>query len=227
MGSYKVENLSSCVSEIRLRLKGDIIKELNFTGGCKVIYQALNKLIIERNINEVIDLLSDIDTKCVNESNCIIELRNLLINSRKEEICRVEEINEYRVSPAGFYKSISILYGKPNIDFDKKYVLVKVNPLLYDKVVETIKELPEYINQYREEKSKEFLKKKELLEKKLLNPDLNKDSDTIQELIKEKEEALERVYSISEKVLKNLSTLKIEKNDNFEGDYIFNTIWWK
>lgn len=223
MGSYRVETDTTCVSEIKIRLKGDIVKETIFEGGCQPMYQAINKLIEGRNINEVIDLLKDIDTKCANKETCISKLLNLLINSKDQEMDKQKEKDDYRVSTEGLFKNLSTLISKPNIDFDRKYILIKINSDVYDTVLESISNLPIYIEKLKKEDNTEIQKLENLI---------NKDIDSKDEATMEKVEKLkdtktktEEHIALLNKITKQLDTIATEINDEFEGDYIFNTIW--
>lgn len=223
MGSYRVETDTTCVSEIKIRLKGDIVKETIFEGGCQPMYQAINKLIEGRNINEVIDLLKDIDTKCANKETCISKLLNLLINSKDQEMDKQKEKDDYRVSTEGLFKNLSTLISKPNIDFDRKYILIKINSDVYDTVLESISNLPIYIGKLKKEDNTEIQKLENLI-----NKDIDSKDEAIMEKVgklKDTKTKTEEHIALLNKITKQLDTIATEINDEFEGDYIFNTIW--
>lgn len=168
MGSYKVECNKSCVNNIRVRLKDGIIKEISFDGGCQCMFSTFNQLSKDRNIDEVLGLLKEVDLKCVNEENCIGILIKLLEDSKIKEQEKERKLREFRLTPEGILKNINIIINKkPPIDFSKKYILIKIHSDLYDTFMENIKEVNNQI-------SVEY---------------------------------------------------KVEKNDDFEGDYIFNTVY--
>lgn len=158
MGSYKTECNKSCVNSIRVRLKDGIIKETTFDGGCQCMFTAFNQLSKNRNIDEILSLLKEIDLKCVNEEVCIDKLIHLLEVAKIKEDEKEKELKEYRLTPEGILKNINIIINKkPPIDFSKKYILIKIHSDLYDKFMESIKEINGEISvEYRIEKNDEF-----------------------------------------------------------------------
>lgn len=158
MGSYKVECNKSCVNSIRVRLKDGIVKEITFDGGCQCMFSAFNQLTKDRNIDEVLSLLKEIDLKCVNEEICIKKLIDLLEDSKIKESEKEEKLKEYRLSPEGILKNINIIINKkPPIDFNKKYILIKIHSNLYDKFLENIKQIEDQISvEYRVEENDDF-----------------------------------------------------------------------
>ena len=61
MASYKIKSTLSCPDEIKVKLKDNVVKLIEFNGGCSVINQAITKLSANRDIDELIELLSDIN----------------------------------------------------------------------------------------------------------------------------------------------------------------------
>ena len=43
MASYKLECKHSCINEIKVRLKDDIIKEINVDGGCSCMFSEIGR----------------------------------------------------------------------------------------------------------------------------------------------------------------------------------------
>lgn len=209
MASYKLECKQSCINEIKVRLKSDIIKEINVDGGCSCMFSAFNQLISNRNIDEVIGLLKGVNLSCVNKEPCIGKLITLLEKAKIEEQKKSEKEQEYRISLPGFYKSISTLYAKSKIPFEKKYVLIKVSSDLYESIVEVVSNLPDYVEQLLSKENEEFNEKYH---------SLVSDKEK-QELL----EAHEKSSDLFNKIIEQLPFIQIEQNDEFEGDYIFNT----
>lgn len=209
MASYKLECKHSCINEIKVRLKDDIIKEINVDGGCSCMFSAFNQLISNRNIDEVIGLLKSVNLSCVNKEPCIEKLIILLEKAKIEEEKKVKKEQEYRLSLPGFYKSISTLYAKPKIPFDKKYVLIKASSDSYGSILEVVSNLPDYVSQLLSEENESFTNKYHNLTSE-----------------KEKEELLkihEESCILFNKIIEQLPFIQIEENNEFEGDYIFNT----
>ena len=225
MGSYKIETNTTCSSEIKVRLKGEIIKEVVFNGGCQPIYQAISKLALERNVNEVIGLLNEVDTNCVNKETCISKLLVLLQRSKEEEIKKQKERDEYRISPEGFYKNLSILVAKPNIDFSRKYILVKAKPDIYDTLLTTLEDLPKYIEEAKVEKENLYKKQISTIKKNIEKADMGSKEDELKDLLQRRMTEKESTFLIFEKTLSLLPEVQMQSDDSFDGDYIFNTIW--
>lgn len=212
MASYKIECKNSCTETIKVRLKGNLIKEITFDGGCSPIFQTITLLTADRDIEEVLELIKKVELKCVNKETCIEKLIELLERAKIEEKEKIDEEKQYRVSLEGFYKNISALYAKPNIKFNLKYVLIKVNPDIYDTVVELVSELPEYVEKIKKESENTF-------NKEINNLELDEEN---RKIIKEKWENDKLLF---EKMLNEISEIQIIENDEFDGDYIFNTIY--
>ena len=212
MASYKIECKNSCTETIKVRLKGNLIKEISFEGGCSPIFQTITLLTTDRNIEEVLELIKKVDLKCVNKETCIEKLIELLERAKVEEEEKMNEEKQYRISLEGFYKNISALYAKPNIKFNLKYVLIKVNPEIYDTIVDLVAELPEYVEKVREETESIF-------NKEINNIEL---TDENKKAIKEKWESDKLLF---DKMLAEIPEIEIIENDEFNGDYIFNTIY--
>ena len=112
MASYKYKSTTSCPNEIKVKLKDNIVKLIEFNGGCNIIYQAITKLSMDRDIDELIELLSDIREPCVNKESCIVQLVKLLKHAKEEEIKKSEKEREYKLTPEGLLNNIMTLLSK-------------------------------------------------------------------------------------------------------------------
>ncbi len=74
----------TCSREIIFTVENDVLTDLKFIGGCSGNLQAVARLTIGRNIDEVISALKGI--KCKNDTSCPDQLSRALIeykNSKK------------------------------------------------------------------------------------------------------------------------------------------------
>lgn len=60
--TYRYKTKGTCSSMIELELDGDVIKSVNFLGGCHGNLQGISKLVQGMDANKVISLLQG--TKC-------------------------------------------------------------------------------------------------------------------------------------------------------------------
>lgn len=68
----------TCSREIIFHIDNDnILKDLRFMGGCSGNLQALSKLLIGRNVNDIIPFIKDI--KCRNNTSCPDQLAIALL----------------------------------------------------------------------------------------------------------------------------------------------------
>ena len=211
MASYKLECKHSCINEVKVRLKDNIIKEVNFDGGCACMFSAFNQLISNRDVDEVISLLKGVELSCVNEEVCISKLITLLERAKVEEAKKTKKEQEYRLSLEGFYKNISTLYAKPNIPFDKKYVLIKASTDAYDSILNVVENLPAYVDQLLSEENEKFNEKYN-----------SSNSSEEKETLKENHE---KECILFNKIIEQIPEIQVEENNEFNGDYIFNTIY--
>lgn len=68
--NYKPENV--CPMNIKFDLEGDIVKDIEFTGGCNGNLKAVSKLVDGKSVEEIENLFSDItcgrrSTSCSNQ----------------------------------------------------------------------------------------------------------------------------------------------------------------
>lgn len=145
MGSYKLESTTSCINEIKIKVKDNLIKSLEFNGGCNVMYQALTKLTQDRSIDEIIELLSDIKEPCINKETCISQVVQLLNIAKEKE--KEKEIKEaqYRMSPEGILNNINILLSKTKLNIEKDGIAIKVKTHLYDKIISNLEEIKDQL----------------------------------------------------------------------------------
>lgn len=145
MASYKIESTTSCVNEIKCKIKDNIVKSLEFTGGCSIICQAISKLAAERNIDELIELLSDIKEPCINKETCISQVVELLKTSKEKEIQKEYEEAQYRISPDGILNNINTLLSKTKLNTEKDGIAIKVKTKLYDIIVENVNKIKDQL----------------------------------------------------------------------------------
>ena len=146
MASYKIKSTLSCPDEIKVKLKDNVVKLIEFNGGCSVINQAITKLSANRNIDELIELLSDIREPCVNKKSCISQLTELLIHAKEEEIKKEEADRQYKLTPDGLYDGITTLLSKTNLNVDKDAITIRVKKHLYNKIENSVNEIKDKIN---------------------------------------------------------------------------------
>lgn len=60
--TYDYKTHGTCSTMIHVEIEDDIIKDVKFTGGCNGNTKGVSKLCINRNVDEVIELLRG--TKC-------------------------------------------------------------------------------------------------------------------------------------------------------------------
>lgn len=141
MASYKLESNTSCVNEIKVKVKDNVVKSLEFVGGCNIIYQAVRKLSEERNIDELIEIFSDIKEPCVNKETCISQVLKLLKMAKEKEVEKEYKEAQYRLSPEGILNNINILLSKTKLNTEKDGIAIKVKPRLYDKIVNNLEQV--------------------------------------------------------------------------------------
>lgn len=146
MASHKMESKTSCVNEIKIKLKDDIIKTIEFVGGCDVVYAALSNLITGKNVNEVLELLKPIRyVKCVNNESCIAQLVDLLEYSIQKELEEVEKDRQFRLTPEGLSSNIKTLLSKTKLDITKDAICIKVRKHLYKLIEENLNQIKDEI----------------------------------------------------------------------------------
>ena len=74
MYSYKTSG--TCSSEIRIDLDGDVVRKVEFIGGCTGNTQGVARLVKGRKVDEVIGLLKGI--QCRNGTSCPDQLARAL-----------------------------------------------------------------------------------------------------------------------------------------------------
>ena len=80
---YRYVPKGVCSSEIILEIEGDIIKSLRIVGGCPGNTIGVSKLVQNRKIDEVIELLKDIP--CGNRgTSCPDQVARALIEYKKK-----------------------------------------------------------------------------------------------------------------------------------------------
>ena len=146
MASYKIKSTSSCSDEIKVKLKDNIVKLIEFNGGCNVICQAITKLSMDRNIDELIDLLSDIREPCVNKESCIVQLVKLLKYAKEEEIKKNQKEREYKLTPEGLLNNINTLLSKTKLNTEKDAITIKVKQHLYNKIENSVNEIKDKVD---------------------------------------------------------------------------------
>ena len=73
---YVYNTKGTCSSQIRIEVDGDIIRSVEFVGGCAGNTQGVAKLVAGRNIHEVIGLLRGI--QCRGGTSCPDQLSKAL-----------------------------------------------------------------------------------------------------------------------------------------------------
>ena len=81
MSTYRTRG--SCSREIIFSVENDCIKNIKFLGGCSGNLQALAKLIVGMNIDEVIITFKGI--QCKNCTSCPDQLASALIEYKKQQ----------------------------------------------------------------------------------------------------------------------------------------------
>lgn len=146
MASYKYKSTTSCLNEIKVKLKDNIVKLIEFNGGCNIIYQAITKLSMDRDIDELIELLSDIREPCVNKESCIVQLVKLLKHAKEEEIKKSEKEREYKLTPEGLLNNIMTLLSKTKLNTEKDAITIKVKTHLYNKIENSVNEIKDKVD---------------------------------------------------------------------------------
>lgn len=80
--SYTYSPKGVCAKKIEIELDGEIIKSVNFTGGCNGNTQGISKLVVGQNINDVISRLQG--TVCGSrDTSCPDQLAKALQNAKE------------------------------------------------------------------------------------------------------------------------------------------------
>lgn len=79
MANYSFTTRGVCSRQITFETEGDIIKSVNFSGGCNGNTQGISKLVEGMKIDEVIKRLKGLDcngrgTSCPDQLACALEL---------------------------------------------------------------------------------------------------------------------------------------------------------
>ena len=146
MASYRIESKESCTTSIKIKVKDNIIKLIEFEGGCNIIYEALGRLVTERKLDDIINLLKDIKENCVNKKSCIQLLVELLILARNKEEEAENQKLQIRKTPDGILNNINTLLSKTKLDTEKDAILIKVNPIYLEQIKENVNLIRDKIN---------------------------------------------------------------------------------
>jgi len=79
MGSYSFTTKGVCSRQINFEIEGNIIKKVEFCGGCNGNTQGISKLVEGMGVDEVIKRLRGLDcngrgTSCPDQLACALEL---------------------------------------------------------------------------------------------------------------------------------------------------------
>ena len=79
MGSYSFTTKGVCSRQINFEIEGNIIKKVEFCGGCNGNTQGISKLVEGMDVDEVIKRLRGLDcngrgTSCPDQLACALEL---------------------------------------------------------------------------------------------------------------------------------------------------------
>ncbi len=80
MATYKTKG--TCSREISFTVENDVVKNVNFVGGCNGNLQGISKLVEGRKVDEIISLLKGV--KCgFKNTSCPDQLANALIEYKQ------------------------------------------------------------------------------------------------------------------------------------------------
>ena len=95
MAKYMYKTKGTCSSEIIVDVEGDIIKSVQFCGGCSGNTQGVAKLCEGKKVDEIIELLSGI--RCgFKATSCPDQLAKALVSIKSQssgDDCKVKQIN--------------------------------------------------------------------------------------------------------------------------------------
>ncbi len=90
MESYRTKG--TCSRQIIFEVKDNKLTELKFINGCSGNLQAIAKLTLGKDIDEIIDILKGI--KCRENTSCPDQLANALIEYKERQLNSNQEIKE-------------------------------------------------------------------------------------------------------------------------------------
>lgn len=90
MESYRTKG--TCSRQIIFEVKDNKLTELKFINGCSGNLQAIAKLTLGKDIDEIIDVLKGI--KCRENTSCPDQLANALIEYKERQLNSNQEIKE-------------------------------------------------------------------------------------------------------------------------------------
>lgn len=80
---YSYRTRGTCSQEILIETDGDIIRHVEFIGGCNGNTQGVARLAVGRKVDEVIDLLKDVT--CNGGPSCPMQLARALEEAKRAQ----------------------------------------------------------------------------------------------------------------------------------------------